>query len=244
MDPLPLPKPQPALVLTAHGSADPRSGSVVHAIAEQIRLWRPSLDVRVAFCEKTEPNLSDVLAGLDRPAIVTPLLLASAYHARVDIPAMIAGAKVPVEQADTLGEDPRLIDVLRQRLESATAGHHAGELGVLVVAVGSSHAAANARTATVGAALAEDATWAAVEVAYATGPQPSVAEGIEALRARGARHVVVAPWFIAPGRITDRVAAVAEGAGATMTAPLGAHRLVTATVLDRFDRAAARRLAA
>lgn len=230
------------LVLTAHGSADPRSAVVTHAVAEQIRLLRPNLDVQVAFCERTEPNLVDVLAGLDGPGVVTPLLLASAYHARVDIPAMIAESQADVLQADTLGEDPRLIEVLRHRLAPLTTGHR--NVGVLVVAVGSSHADANARTAALGDALAADDRWGAVQVAYATGPQPSVADGIAALRQRGARHIAMAPWFIAPGRITDRVAAIAGAHGVMMAEPLGAHPLLAATVLDRFDRAVAARLAA
>ena len=45
-----------------------------------------------------------------------------------------------------------------------------------MVAVGSSHAAANARTASLADALSD--RWARVAVAYATGPQPSVADGI------------------------------------------------------------------
>ncbi len=248
MQPLPPPKPPSALVLTAHGSSDPRSGAVTDAIADQIRRLRPSLDVRVAFCERTEPNLRDVLAGLDRPAVVTPLLLASAYHARVDIPAIVAETGADVVQADTLGEDPRLIDALRERLIPVTAAHRSSRVGILVVAVGASDDAANARTASVATELAADGHWAAVRIAFATGPSASagwgVGEGIATLRDRGARHVVVAPWFIAPGRITDRVAAVAGVAGATMAAPLAAHPLVTATVLDRFDRAATDRVAA
>ena len=76
----------PTLILTAHGSADPRSSATTRAVAERIRLLRPGLDVRVAFCEKSTPNLRDVLAGLRGPAVVTPLLLASAFHARVDLP--------------------------------------------------------------------------------------------------------------------------------------------------------------
>ncbi len=230
----------PALVLTAHGSADPRSSATTHAVAEQIRRLRPWLDVRVAFCERSEPNLRDVLAGLDRPALVTPLLLASAYHARIDIPALIDEAKVPVRQADTLGEDPRLVAVLRQRLAEQDLGPHR-DVGVLVVAVGSSHAAANARTATLADALGGD--WAAVRVGYAT-TQPSVSDGIAELRDLGARRIVVAPWFIAPGVITDRVAGIAAAENVAMAEPLGAHRLVAATVLDRFDGAIAARLAA
>ena len=228
------------LILTAHGSADPRSAEVTNAVAEQIRILRPTLDVRVAFCEKSTPNLRDVLAGLDRPGVVTPLLLASAYHARVDIPEMIEESDADVVQAEALGEDPRLIEVLRQRvLESGPAR---GDTGVLVVAVGSSHAEANARTATLADSLPGD--WAGVRVAYATGPEPSVDDGIAALRALGAGHIVVAPWFIAPGRITDRVAAAVTAHNAAMAEPLGAHPLLAATVLDRFDRAVAARLAA
>ncbi len=235
----------PSLLLTAHGSADPRSSATTHAVAEEIRRLRPQLDVRVAFCEKSEPNLLDVLAGLGgRPAVVTPLLLASAYHARVDIPAMIAESGAHVVQADTLGEDPRLVGVLAERLaQRGVESHHSGT-GVLVVAVGSSHSAANARTATLAGALAEGTRWTGVEVVYATGPQPSVADGIKALRQAGAGRIVAAPWFIAPGLITDRVTAIAETAGVEMADPLGAHHLVAETVLDRFDHAVAQRLAA
>ncbi|MGI9125999.1 MAG: CbiX/SirB N-terminal domain-containing protein, partial [Mycobacterium sp.] len=109
---------------------------------------------------------------------------------------------------------------------------------------GSSHAAANARTASVTAALAAGTRWAGIRVAFATGPTPTVAEGIEQLRAHGARRITVAPWFIAPGRITDRVAAAVTEAGLAMSEPLGAHQLVAATVLDRFDQAIAQRRAA
>ena len=228
------------LILTAHGSADPRSAEVTRAVAEQIGILRPALDVRVAFCERSEPNLCDVLAGLDQPGVVTPLLLASAYHARVDIPEMIEKSGADVVQAEALGEDPRLIEVLHQRaVECATPP---AETGVLVVAVGSSHTEANARTATLAETLPGD--WAAVRVAFATGPQPSVQDGIAQLRALGVGQIVAAPWFIAPGRITDRVAATTTAVDAVMAEPLGAHPLVATTVLDRFDRAIAGRLVA
>ena len=232
------------MVLTAHGSADPRSAATTHAVADQIRRLRSGLDVRVAFCEKSTPNLRDVLTGLDGPAVMTPLLLASAYHARVDIPAIIADAGVDVLQAETLGEDPRLVRVLAHRLSQVGVDRASDGTGVLVVAVGSSHADANAGTATVADALAHGTRWAGVRVAYATGPAPSIHDGIEQLRRLGARRIAVAHWFIAAGRITDRIAAVCSSAEIVMAEPLGIHRLVAATVLDRFDSAVAQRLAA
>ncbi|MDT5264908.1 MAG: hypothetical protein QOI90_1534, partial [Mycobacterium sp.] len=48
-------------------------------------------------------------------------------------------------------------------------------------------------------------------------------EAAQRLRDRGARTLVVTPWFIAPGLITDRVAGSAAALGISMTAPLGAH---------------------
>lgn len=232
------------LILTAHGSADPRSAATTHAVAEQVRALRPALNVQVAFCEQNSPNLGDALSASEEPAVVTPLLLASAYHARTDIPAMIAAAGADVIQADTLGEDPRLIAVMRERLAQHQIHNFERGLGVLVVAVGSSHATANARTSSIADTLARGTRWSGVQVAYATGPQPSVLDGMEHLRRHGARRIVVAPWFIAPGRITDRVAAIADANGLSMVAPLGAHPLVAETVLDRFDHAVAARAAA
>lgn len=227
------------LVLTAHGSRDPRSAANTRAIAGHLRRVAPEYAVRVAFCENSTPNLRDVLretAGSGDDTVVVPLLLASAYHARVDIPAMIADSGVGVRVAPTLGEDSRLVQVLGERLTSAGASRFDPELGVVVVAVGSSHAAANAQTATIAAPLSRGTRWAGVEVAFATdGPQPSVPEAVERLRARGATKLMIAPWFLAHGRITDRLATYAAQAGIPMAEPLGAHRLVAATVLDRVE---------
>ena len=226
------------LILAAHGSADPRSATVTHALAGRIRRLRPWLDVRAAFLDHSEPNLSDVLADVaacGESAVVVPMLLASAYHARVDIPAMIEASGAAVHQADVLGEDPALITVLGQRLAEHGVSPGDRDLGVIVVAVGSSSDAANARTATVAPTLGLGTNWAGAEVAFATGPHSNLPEVADRLRRRGARRIVVAPWFLAHGRITDRVAASVATVGGSMTAPLGAHNLVAAALLDRFD---------
>jgi sirohydrochlorin ferrochelatase len=229
------------LVLAAHGSADPRSAASAQAVAGQIRCMRPGLDVRVAFCELNAPRLADVLTP---DAVVTPFLLADAYHARVDIPRQIANCHVAVRQAGVLGEDDRLVAVLHQRLADLGVSTLDPELGVLVVAIGSTHPAANARTARVARMLAARTQWAGATTAFATGSGPSVTEAADGLRRRGARRVVIAPWFLAPGRLTDQVAKHTAAQGIPMAAPLGAHWLVAETVLDRFDEALAERIAA
>ena len=229
------------LVLTAHGSADPRSAANARAVADQLRCARPDLDVQVAFCERNTPRLCEVIAP---GAVVTPLLLADAYHARVDIPGQIAGCGVNVRQAGVLGEDDRLVNVLHERLAELGVSTIDPELGVLVVAIGSTHAAAKARTAQVARKLFAGTQWAGATTAFATGSGPSPAEAVGRLRRRGARRVVLAPWFLAHGRLTDRVANYAATQGIPMAAPLGAHRLVVETVLDRFNAAVAETIAA
>ena len=232
-----------ALILTAHGSADPRSAASAHEVANTIRRLRRDVDVRVAFCEQNFPNLRDVLAAAGRDAVVVPLLLANAYHARIDIPALIAESGVDARQADVLGEDDRLIAVLRQRLTHAGVSHLDPDVGVLVTAVGSSRPQANSRTSMVADYLVQHTNWIAT-TAFATGPHPTLTEAADTLRERGASRLVIAPWFLAPGRITDRVAEYARAQGIPMATPLGPHRLVADTVLDRFDQALAAQVAA
>jgi sirohydrochlorin ferrochelatase len=234
-----------SLVLTAHGSRDPRSAANAQAVADRVARVRPGLDVRLAFCELNTPNLGDVLSET-RTAVVAPLLLANAYHARIDIPRQIAasGGSLRVRQAPVLGEDDRLVAVLRQRVTELGISRLDETLGVLVAAIGSSDATANARTARVAQKLMAGTRWAAATTAFATRPEPSLAQAVSSLRRRGARRVVVAPWFLAPGLLPDRVRRFADDAGIEMAAPLGAHRLVAETVLDRFDQVAVQHIAA
>lgn len=228
------------VVLAAHGSRDPRSAANSHAIAGHLRRLAPDYTVRVAFCEHNAPTLPDALrdaaAQSTDETIVVPFLLAAAYHARVDIPAVIAASGFTVPIAATLGEDARLIQVLGERLTAAGGSRLDPDLGVVVVAVGSSDAAANARTATVATQLSRRTRWAGVEVAFATETAgPTVPEAVDRLRSRGATKLMISPWFLAHGTITDRISAYAASAAITMAEPLGAHRLVAATVLERAE---------
>jgi sirohydrochlorin ferrochelatase len=156
---------------------------------------------------------------------------------------MIDASGSGARRADVLGEDDRLVHVLRQRLQHAGVSRLDPGVGVLVTAVGSSRAQANARTAMVADHLVQLTRWTAT-TAFATGPQPTLAEAAELLRSRGATRLVIAPWFLAHGRITDRVAEFASTEGIAMTQPLGAHRLVAETVLDRYEQTIAARAAA
>ncbi|MGW6425030.1 sirohydrochlorin chelatase [Nocardia sp. NPDC055053] len=303
---------EPALIAVAHGSRDPRSAATMAAAVAEIAAARPDLTVRLAFLDLSAPSVDQVVDDLaaqgHTEAIVVPLLLGNAFHARVDLPALLADAgrrhpRLRLTQADVLGADPRLIDALADRVVEATSSRpfadrvvaatsaqpvadrvveatsalpfadrvveatsavpfadrmsaqisgitgwpprgpgptegHTGALGVAVAAVGSRDAAANRRTAAVARRLAAR-TGVRTEMCFAT-VEPGINGAIDRLRARGAEQIVVAPWFLAPGLLTDRLVAAApevEHAGV-----IGAHSALTEVVWARYDSSIAAEL--
>jgi sirohydrochlorin ferrochelatase len=237
----------PPLVAVAHGSRDPRSAAAVAALLDVVRTRRPDLDVRAAFLELSAPRVPDVLSALaaegHREAVVVPLLLGSAYHARVDLPALVAEAhtrlpRLSVAVADVLGPDDRIPAVALRRLLATGVSLDDPSLGVVLAGAGSSHAPANAAVAAVASSWARRFPVAGVRAAFASIAEPSVSGAVAALRAGGARRIAVASWFIAPGRLPDRVAALA-GQTSVVAEPLGAAPELADLVVDRYSAAVA-----
>ncbi|WP_280390912.1 sirohydrochlorin chelatase, partial [Nocardia brasiliensis] len=127
---------RPALIAVAHGSRDPRSAATMAAVVADLAAARPEYDVRLAFLDLSAPSVEHVVAAVAAAghthAVVTPLLLGSAFHARVDLPGLLAAARtrhpqLRLTQADVLGRDARLIGALRDRiLERRTASSRLG----------------------------------------------------------------------------------------------------------------------
>ncbi|WP_039796774.1 sirohydrochlorin chelatase [Nocardia araoensis] len=234
------------MIAVAHGSRDPRSAATIAEVVGAVAAARPDLDVRTAFLDLTAPSVEQVVDAVAADghthAVVTPLLLGSAFHARVDLPGLLAAARarhlgLRLTRADVLGVDAGLVGALRDRVLAAGAGRCFADrrLGIAVAAVGSSSTAANARSAEVATRLAARTGWR-TEICFAT-TEPSVTDAIARLRARGADDVLVAPWFLAPGLLTDRlVHAAPEAIHADV---LGAHPALTEVILDRYHAAIA-----
>lgn len=230
------------LVAVAHGSRDPRSPSVVRALVDSVAARLPGVEVRTSFLDLSEPSVTDVLAGLHeeghREAIVVPLLLGSAYHARVDLPGLVdeVTANHPlltVSISDVLGVDPVLERVASHRLAETGTDLGDSRLGVVLAAVGSSNSGANAAVARL-AGRWQDRLGVPVAPAFASATQPDVPAAIARLRAHGATRFAVASWFLAPGLLPDRVAALA-GPEIALAAPLGAEPRVAEAVVRRYD---------
>jgi sirohydrochlorin ferrochelatase len=234
----------PPLVAVAHGSRDPRSAATVRALVDVVRAQAPGLSVHESFLDLSTPNVTDVLRSLyaagHRTAVVVPLLLGSAFHARVDLPALIdqVVSECPgfrVEVSDVLGADPALEAVALDRL--AATPHRRGT-GVLLSAVGSSNASANAVVASL-AARWEERLGVPVSEAFASAAQPDIPAAAARLRARGVRHLVVASWFLAPGLLPDRIERLAREADprAFVAAPLADDPRVADVVISRYATA-------
>jgi sirohydrochlorin ferrochelatase len=234
----------PPLVAVAHGSRDPRSAATVRALVDVVRAQAPGLSVHESFLDLSEPRVTDVLRELyaagHRTAVVVPLLLGSAFHARVDLPALVdeVTAGCPgfrVQVSDVLGADPALEAVALDRLASAPRRRGTG---VLLSAVGSSNPSANAVVAAL-AARWEERLGLPVSEAFASATQPDIPTAAARLRDRGVKHLVVASWFLAPGLLPDRIAHLVREAdpGAFIASPLADDPRVADVVIGRYATA-------
>jgi sirohydrochlorin ferrochelatase len=245
-----LPTTSPALVAVAHGSRDPRSAATIAALVDEVRRQRPELDVRLSFLDLSTPRLPDVLAAVaadgHSEAVVVPLLLGNAFHAKVDLPGAVARAarrypRLRLTVSEVLGRtgggEPRLADAALRRLAEAAGPLDDPDLGVVLAATGSSHASANAAVHRLAASWARQHPWRAGCVpAFATALSPTVVEAVEQLRAAGAGRIAVAGWFLAPGLLPRRIgrSALALDPSIQLAAPLGPDAAVAEVVLDRY----------
>jgi len=224
------------VVLVAHGSRDPRSAATVRAIARAVAAARPDIIVHDAYLDFDAPHLALVLSQVG-PAIVVPLLLSEAYHARTDIPSIVAAAPGSVEIANILaaprdGGTALIVSALGRRLD----GLRGRPDGLVLAAAGTRDALALAAIDDIATALGK-ARGVRCVAGYASGAGRSVSDAISSLRDRGARAIGLASYFLAPGRLHDRALTEAEHSVMGASVPLGDAAEIVAIVARRIDRA-------
>ncbi len=234
----------PALVALAHGSRDPRSAATVRDLVADVRRLRPDLRIEPAFLELSKPAFPTVVDRLVKRGfdeiVVVPLLLTEAYHAKVDVPTVVAesiarhpGLQIRVSRV--LGLEPEFLDVLDLRLREALATARAREVDALVLAGAGTTDPLALQSVSRLARL-----WGArhklpVQTAFASASPPATGEAVRAFRREGRRHIAVGAMFLAEGFLYDRAAELALEAGAVaVSAPFGSHHEVARTVLARY----------
>jgi sirohydrochlorin cobaltochelatase len=166
------------------------------------------------FIELSRPPVTEAVASLvgqgHRELIAVPLVLVAAGHGKGDIPAALVREQVrhpglTYSYGRPLGPHPTLLDILEQRIEKVLGGTQRADTHVLLVGRGSTDPDANAEIAKVARLLWEGRGYAGVEPSFVSLADPGVPAGLERLRRLGAGHIVVAPYFLFPGILADRI---------------------------------------
>ncbi|MEU8605153.1 sirohydrochlorin chelatase [Streptomyces parvulus] len=232
----------PILLVIAHGSRDPRHAATVHALVRRVRALRPGVRVETGFLEFNVPSVPGVLESLAtegvRDVVALPLLLTRAFHAKTDIPAVLADApaRLDVRQAEVLGPSPLLLDALERRLyEAGLTPADKSSTGVVLASAGSSDPEAIAVIAEIAREWRRSG-WCAVRPAFASASLPRTEDAVRELRELGCARVAVAPYVLAPGRLPDRIARGAAAAD-VLADVLGPSPEVARVLLERYDAA-------
>ncbi|MFF2620908.1 sirohydrochlorin chelatase [Oerskovia jenensis] len=215
---------RPVLVGCSHGTNNADGQAAIRAILDDVRATRPDLDVREAFVDVQQPEVADVVTQAVAPpaagegpggaAVVVPLLLSTGFHVNVDITEAVSPEHEgrgpehgPATAARALGPDPRLAEILADRLTEAGVRPHDA---VVLAAAGSSKAGA-ARDVEAVAEFLRAHHDGPVTVGFGAMATPSVRDAVAAARAALATSA-------APGEATT---VDGEPAGETHAAPSG-----------------------
>ena len=171
------------------------------------------------FIELSRPPVTEAVASLvgqgHRELIALPLVLVAAGHGKGDIPAALVREQVrhpgmTYSYGRPLGPHPALLDILEQRIEKALGGTERADTHVLLVGRGSTDPDANAEIAKVARLLWEGRGYAGVEPSFVSLADPGVPAGLDKLRRLGAGRIIVAPYFLFPGILPDRIVSQSE----------------------------------
>lgn len=211
------------LTVLAHGSPDPRHARDVGALVA--RLERSGTPAAAAYLDHDGQRPTVVAAelagrGVERTTVV-PLLVAPAFHVRVDVPAAVAAMRcaagpMSVASAEAVGLHPMILDAAAELIRRA--GVPLGpRTGVIVAFTGTRDtralAAINALVRSHGSALADRLGVRRVGAAFLDGGRPVGRTRTLMRCVDGCTDFVGVTAMIADGILRDRLVGAAELAG-------------------------------
>jgi len=117
------------VLLVDHGTRSETANATLVALSEAVARARPDWLVEAAHMELAEPDVGtaiDVLVERGAHEIHVHLhFLVAGYHVRESLPALVARARerhpsIAIELTDPLGDDPRLLEIVLDRLDART----------------------------------------------------------------------------------------------------------------------------
>lgn len=207
------------LVIAAHGTRDAEGQQVARAFIERVRSRLAPVRVEAGFVELMEPEIDEAITAVldgrepsgDLDAVVVPLMLATGGHMQDDIPEAIdeAGEGFELRYGRALQPDPRLILLMRRRIDQALAGEgdneswRARDTAVVLVGRGNKTTSANAEHYRLVRTVWEESGLARVEPAFIQVTRPSLPEALSSLVGAGHTRIVVAQNFLFPGLLRN-----------------------------------------
>ncbi|WP_084464634.1 sirohydrochlorin chelatase [Microtetraspora fusca] len=262
---------KPPLLLIGHGTHDETGvaefGRFVHRL--RCRLDQRVAEVTGGFINKARPQLRDSISSLiahgHHHLIALPLSLTGDREALGDIPGTMALEQerhptLEFDLARPLGPDPRILELLAERLADAQADMprlvteempediDPAETAVVLVGHGAADPAVNAEVHRVSRLFWEThaSDMLTVETAYMSHNRPGVPGGLERCRRLGAKRVIVLPYLLFAGGVLERIWAQAlayganhEGLDIRCAEVIGDCEGLADVVIDRYEEALA-----
>ncbi|WP_079479026.1 sirohydrochlorin chelatase [Halobacillus salinus] len=194
-----------AVLYVSHGSrvkeARDQAEHFLHQVHDKVDvpLWK------ICFLELASPTIGEgieslVEAGATKVVII-PVLLLKAGHYYKDVPdelekAMRRFPDVAFQYGEPLGVQERIIDVLVERIESAST-HTGQEKSVLLVGRGSRNPETKEAIESMARRIEQKIAGVVTDVCYLAACEPSFEEGLETALAREKSETIVVPylWF-------------------------------------------------
>ncbi|GAJ39165.1 sirohydrochlorin chelatase [Saccharococcus caldoxylosilyticus] len=206
-----------AVLFVGHGSRDPEGNDQIRQFVEQLKPHiEASLHVETSFLEFGLPTIRE---GIDhcvdagaREIIVIPMILLSAGHSKLHIPAEIDEAKkryphVTFIYGRPIGIHEQTFSILKTRLQEIGENieNPDPETAVVLLGRGGSDPDANSDLYKISRLFWEQTNYFLVEPAFMGVTTPSLEDGVERCVKLGARKVVVLPYFLFTGVLIKRL---------------------------------------
>jgi cobalt/nickel transport system ATP-binding protein len=243
------------MLVVGHGTRDADGVDEFWALASAIGAAAGDLLTGFGFIELASPTVDEAIDDLvTRGAteiVSVPLVLLAAGHLKNDGPAALARARarypeVHFHLARDLGIEPYVLETATDRIRDAAGDADPEKLGIALIGRGCSDPDACADLWKVSRLLADGRGLGMIEPGFVSVAAPSVSETLERLRLLGAGTVVVAPFFLFPGVLLNRI--YAEAAAWAQDHPevevrgaghLGPDPRLARLVLERYREARA-----
>lgn len=244
-----------AVLFVGHGSRDPEGNEEVRQFVRETAAQMKVPIIETCFLEFVEPTIMQGIdicigKGATRVAVI-PIILFSAGHAKIHIPAAIDEAKeryphVEFTYGRPVGVHDKILDILISRIRDAgvRTEEELRDTAMLVIGRGSSDPDANSDLFKISRLLWERLRVKWVETAFIGVTAPLIEEGVDKCLKLGAKRVILVPYFLFTGVLINRMEQMITefevryaGHDFSMAPYFGFHPLLQQILIDRAREA-------